>query len=85
MTISYWEISEGAILPEHSHFHQQISNVIEGQFELTVNGKTQVLEAGKAALIPAHVIHSGRALSKCKIIDIFCPIREDYLQYEAKV
>jgi quercetin dioxygenase-like cupin family protein len=82
MTISHWDIAEGSILPEHSHPHEQISNVIEGSFELTIQGETQILTAGKAALIPSHAVHSGRALTKCKIIDIFCPVREDYLKYE---
>jgi quercetin dioxygenase-like cupin family protein len=56
--------------------------VLEGSFELTIQGETQILTAGKAALIPSQAIHSGRALTRCKIIDIFCPIREDYLKYE---
>jgi quercetin dioxygenase-like cupin family protein len=82
MTISRWEIAEGAILPEHSHPHEQISNVLEGSFELTIQGETQIVTAGTAALIPSHAVHSGRALTKCKIIDIFCPVREDYFKYE---
>jgi quercetin dioxygenase-like cupin family protein len=80
MTLAYWDIEEGSILPLHSHPHEQLSNVIEGEFEMTIGGETQILKPGNAALIPAHIPHSGRALTFCRIIDIFSPIREDYQQ-----
>lgn len=78
MTTAYWHIKAGAVLPEHSHPHEQISNVISGQFEMTINGETQILEQGRMAVIPSNAVHSGKALSDCFIIDTFCPIREDY-------
>ncbi|MCK4639500.1 MAG: cupin domain-containing protein, partial [Bacteroidales bacterium] len=52
--------------------------VTEGEFELTLNGKTQVLNSGKIAVIPSNAKHSGKAITDCKIIDIFNPVREDY-------
>ncbi len=78
MTIAYWEIEAGAPLPSHSHFHEQVANVIKGEFELTVNGETHILRPGSVAVIPANVEHSGRAITDCYLIDIFYPVREDY-------
>jgi quercetin dioxygenase-like cupin family protein len=78
MTIAYWEIETGAPLPAHSHFHEQVANVIAGEFELTINGETQILRPGSVAVIPAHAEHSGRAITDCQLIDIFSPVREDY-------
>lgn len=77
-TTAYWEIEAGYDLPEHNHIHEQISNVIEGEFELTIDGKTKLLKAGDIAVIPSMAVHSGRSITKCKIIDVFSPIREDY-------
>ncbi|AMC10990.1 cupin [Lutibacter profundi] len=77
-TIAFWEIEKGAILPEHSHIHEQTTQVIEGTLEMTVHGKTQVLESGMIINIPSNVKHSGKALTTCKLTDTFCPVREDY-------
>ena len=78
MTLAFWEIDPGAELPEHSHFHEQVSNVLEGEFELTVDGVSRVLTPGVAAVIPPDVPHSGKAITACRILDIFQPCREDY-------
>jgi quercetin dioxygenase-like cupin family protein len=77
-TIAFWEIEEGAILPEHSHIHEQSTQVIEGKLELVIAGVSTVLVPGMIASIPSNVIHSGRALTKCKVTDVFSPTREDY-------
>ncbi|HUV31213.1 MAG TPA: cupin domain-containing protein [Acidobacteriota bacterium] len=77
MTIGYWDIDEGAVAPEHTHPHEQVVNVIEGRLELTVDGQAQVLEPGLAAVVPGNVPHSAKALSRCRTIEAFCPVRED--------
>ena len=78
VTIAYWEIMRDSPLPEHSHPHEQIAQILEGQFELTIDGVTSLLTPGKVAMIPPHALHGGRALTDCKSVDVFYPIREDY-------
>ena len=78
MTIAYWNFETGAELPEHSHHHEQICSVIEGELELMVDGKLNLMKAGYVFTIPSNAIHSGRAITKCKVIDAFYPVREDY-------
>lgn len=77
-TLSFVDVKAGAILPEHAHIHEQTSQVIEGEFEMTIGGKTTLLTPGSVVVIPSKVPHSGRALTDCKIQDVFCPVREDY-------
>lgn len=77
-TIAFWEIVEGSILPEHSHIHEQSTQVIEGKLELRIDGVSTVLGPGMIVNIPSNVIHSGKALTKCKVTDVFSPTREDY-------
>jgi quercetin dioxygenase-like cupin family protein len=78
MTLAYWEVEEGAVMPEHSHPHEQVASVIEGRFELTIAGEPRVLDKGSAAVIPSHTPHGGKALTRCRLIDAFHPVREDY-------
>ena len=78
MTASFWRVEAGAELPEHSHPHEQISIVISGEFEMTLEGEKQILNAGTVALIPSNAKHSGRAITDCEIRDVFYPVREDY-------
>lgn len=78
LTLAYWEVDRSAELPEHSHPQEQVANVLEGQFELTVDGKTRILEPGEPAVIAGGVVHSGRAITACRLLDVFHPPREDY-------
>jgi quercetin dioxygenase-like cupin family protein len=77
MTTSFWRIEKYAELPEHAHPQEQISVVITGKFEMTLDGEKRQLEKGTIALIPANVKHSGRALTDCEILDVFYPLRDD--------
>ena len=78
MSFAYWEIEPGIVLPEHSHHHEQVVNLIEGEFDLTVDGITTKLLPGMVAVIPANASHTGIAAVKSRIIDVFYPVREDY-------
>jgi quercetin dioxygenase-like cupin family protein len=78
MTLAYWEIDAGAVLQRHAHPHEQVAHVLEGTFEMTVGGVTHRLEVGDVAVVPPDAPHSGSALTRCRIVDVFCPVREDY-------
>lgn len=78
LTIAHWEIEAEAALPSHAHPHEQTTMVTEGTFELTVDGDTRIVEAGMFAVIPGNVTHAGRAITSCRIIDVFHPARDDY-------
>lgn len=78
MTLAYWFIEAEAAIPEHQHPHEQVATVLEGEFELTVDGETRRMVGGDVAVIPSNVPHSGQALTDCRMIDVFQPVREDY-------
>lgn len=80
MTVANWSVEAGATFPEHAHPHEQISIVTEGEFELTIDGETDLLRPGRIAIIPSDTVHSGRAVTDCDIIDVFSPVREEYRQ-----
>ena len=78
ITVAYWDMKSGASIPLHQHVHEMIVNVIEGRLQLTVGTDTKVLEPGMAAIIPSNVPHTAKALTECRVIDVFYPVREDY-------
>jgi len=79
MTIAYVDVEAGAELPEHAHVHEQVTNLLEGEFEFVLGGESIHLKPGQVVVIPSNVPHSGRALTACRILDVFQPVREDFL------
>jgi quercetin dioxygenase-like cupin family protein len=80
MTLAFWDIKAGSILPEHAHPHEQVAaQVISGEFELTLQGETKVMKTGDVAIIPSNELHSGKAITDCQLLDVFSPKREDYI------
>ncbi|MEJ2162590.1 MAG: cupin domain-containing protein [Robiginitalea sp.] len=78
MSLAFWEVEAGAEVPAHNHQNEQIMHVIEGQFEFTLEGNTKVYGPGDIVLIAPNASHGGRALTSCRLMDIFSPVREEY-------
>ncbi|WP_419213861.1 cupin domain-containing protein [Maribacter sp. X9] len=78
MSIAFWEVEKDAQVPEHSHMNEQIMHVLEGDFEFTLDGKTKVYHPGDIVIIAPYAKHSGRALTVCRLMDVFSPTREEY-------
>jgi quercetin dioxygenase-like cupin family protein len=72
-------LEKGAVVPEHSHHHEQISHVLSGKLDFTVGGQRKLLGPGQAVLIPSNVLHIATALEDSVVVDVFSPIREDFL------
>jgi quercetin dioxygenase-like cupin family protein len=79
MMLSYLEMDEGAIVPMHSHPHEQGGMLIKGKLELTIGDDTRIVEAGAMFLIPPNVPHKAVAVGgPALVLDVFSPVREDY-------
>ncbi len=77
--LSLVEFDREAVVPAHSHPHEQAGIVLDGRLELTIAGESRVLGAGDAYVIPGNVEHAARPIDgPCRVLDIFSPIREDY-------
>jgi len=72
-------LAKGAVVPEHHHESEQITYILEGALEFQLEGKTVVVGAGQVLRIPSHVPHSAVALEDTLDLDIFSPIRHDWL------
>jgi quercetin dioxygenase-like cupin family protein len=79
MTVAHVSIVAGSVLPEHEHVNEQVVNVIEGELQLTVGDEKHSLVPGTAMVLPSNVPHSGKAITDVRVIDVFHPVREDFI------
>ena len=72
---------KGGVGAVHSHDrHEQISYITQGRFEVTVGNEKMVLKKGDCYYSPRNTPHGAVALEDGIILDIFTPIREDFLE-----
>jgi quercetin dioxygenase-like cupin family protein len=69
----------GAVGAPHQHPHRQASYVAEGAFEVEVGGERRVLRAGDSFVVEPDVVHGVVALEAGMLVDVFTPMREDFL------
>lgn len=70
---------EGGIGATHKHPHLQISYVASGAFEVTIGQENRLLRAGDVYFVPSNVLHGAVCLEEGILIDVFNPLREDFL------
>ena len=74
------DIDPGAVVPAHSHPHEQCGRVLKGAAWFTVGGKKKLLKAGDHYVIPGDVEHLVEATGEgCQALDIWSPIRDEYI------
>ncbi len=72
-------LAKGATVPSHTHPHEQIGYVASGRVRFEIAGEERELRAGDSYLIPGDASHEVTALEPSVCIDIFSPVREEYL------
>src|ERR1700736_5005843 len=72
-------LTRGAVVPEHHHESEQITYILEGALQFEIEGKQIVVAKGQVLRIPSYVPHSAVALEDTLDLDIFSPIRTDWL------
>ena len=73
---------KGAVGSPHHHFHTQTTYCAKGKFEFTIGDDKQVIAYGDGVYIPPNVIHGAVCLEEGVLIDVFSPVREDFLKGE---
>ncbi len=75
-----FKLSKGAILPDHAHPHEQTGYLVSGRMILKIDGKDHEANPGDSWTIPGDVIHGAQILEDSVAIEVFSPVREDYLK-----
>ena len=74
-----FKLKKGCALPDHTHPHEQTGMLISGRIVLTIDGTDHEAVPGDSWCIGSDVPHSARALEDTVAIEVFSPVREDYL------
>lgn len=74
--ISFEKGAKGNI---HSHEHLQITYIAEGSFEFTIGEETKIVNKGDSVYMPANAVHGVVCLEAGKLVDVFNPMRKDFL------
>src|SRR6266852_8122734 len=72
-------LKKDAVVPEHHHDSEQITYILEGALKFEIEGKEIVVRKGEVLSIPSNVPHRAVALEDTVDLDIFSPIRVDWL------
>jgi quercetin dioxygenase-like cupin family protein len=79
MTMAQIVLKKGCSVASHKHESEQMTFVLDGLLELTLpSGKIRVGK-GQVLVIPSNVEHSAVALEDTMDVDVFSPIREDWM------
>lgn len=72
-------LDAGSVLPRHAHPHEQTGYLVRGRLRLTIGEQTQEVGPGDSWSIPGDTEHSAEVLADALAIEVFSPVREDYL------
>ena len=75
MTFAYYSVVAGSSIHEHSHENDEVWNVIEGELEITIAGRRQIVRAGDAAVVPPDTLHAVTAITDARAIVVDQPRR----------
>src|SRR5262245_36929516 len=79
MTIARFALTKGGVVPTHSHDHEQVSYVVRGALRFRVAGEEILVRAGEALQIPSWAEHSVEVVEDTEVIDLFAPVRQDWV------
>ena len=72
-------LQKGAILPLHSHPHEQTGYLVKGRIRLTIGADIHEVLTGDSWCIPGGVLHGAEIVAESVAVEVFSPVREDYL------
>jgi Uncharacterized conserved protein, contains double-stranded beta-helix domain len=77
--LSEFRMEEGSQLPSHAHSQEQTGYLIAGRLRLTIGDEIFEVAPGDSWSVPGNVAHRAEILADAVAIEVFSPVREDYL------
>jgi quercetin dioxygenase-like cupin family protein len=82
MTIAYIYLQSGAVVGRHSHINEQVTNLLSGRLKFVFDDGETTIATGQSLQIPSNVPHRVEALEDSVALDVFSPVREDWIRGE---
>ena len=77
--LTEFRIEAGAVIPVHQHPHEQTGYLVSGKLKFTVGDESILAEPGDSWCLAGDLPHGAEALEDSVVIEVFSPVREDYL------
>lgn len=74
-----FRLEKGSLLPQHAHPYEQTGYLVAGRIRLAIGAERHELSPGDSWCIPEGVQHGAEILEDAVAIEVFAPVREDYL------
>ena len=79
ITVAQLELAKDCTVPVHHHENEQISVVLQGWLKFNLDGREILVHGGEVLVIPSNIPHNVVALEDSIVVDVFSPIRQDWL------
>ena len=79
VTVARFELKKGGVVPRHAHENEQVSCVLSGALTFQFDDREVVVGAGEVMQIPGGIAHEVTVLEDTLVVDIFCPVRQDWI------
>jgi len=80
---SEFRMEAGSQLPDHSHPHEQTGYLVSGRMRLIMGQEILEAEPGDSWCVPGNAKHRAEILEDSVVIEVFSPVREEYLKYKS--
>lgn len=74
-----FRLAAGSALPAHAHPHEQTGYLVSGHLRLRIGDESHEVRPGDSWCIPADAEHGATVIEDSVAVEVFSPVREDYL------
>lgn len=79
MSLTEFRLKKGHDLPAHEHPHEQIGYLVSGNIELAIGDQVFQVVPGDSWCIPGGVMHGAKVFEDSVAVEVFSPVRGDYI------
>jgi len=79
VTVARFQLRRGGVVPRHAHEAEQLTCLLSGALRFVLDGRDVIVRAGEVLQIPSWCAHEVEVLEDASVIDVFSPVRQDWI------